>query len=238
MSELKDKVVVITGAGKGIGRAVAKAFAKEGASLALISRTLADLKSLEKELPKNTPLLTTAGDVAHEPTVFRFVRDVIKKFLRIDCLINNAGILTAKARIYEVETNDWDETLRVNLRGPFLMMKHVLPHMIAQRSGSVINVSSGAGKRDAPEWGPYAVSKFGVEGLTKVAAAEVKSFGVRVNAVNPGGTRTRMRAAAYPQENPLSLPTPEEVATFFLQLASDKSKAVTGQSLDYQFSHP
>jgi NAD(P)-dependent dehydrogenase (short-subunit alcohol dehydrogenase family) len=105
--------------------------------------------------------------------------------------------------------------------------------MIARRSGCVINVTSGAGKRARAHGGPYAVSKFGVEGLTQTAAAEVAESGVRVNALNPGGTRTRMRAAAYPDEDPLTLPSPDDVAEFFLWMAGPECRA-NGASLDYR----
>ena len=106
--------------------------------------------------------------------------------------------------------------------------------MLAQRKGSIINVSSGAGKREAPLWGPYAVSKFGIEGLTLVAASETREHGVRVNAVNPGGVRTAMRAMAYPEEDPLTLPAPEDITSVFVYLACDASRGVTGESIGAQ----
>ena len=127
---------------------------------------------------------------------------------------------------------DWDRVIAVNLRGPFLCLRAVLPHMRVQHHGSIIHVSSGAGKRPAPSWGPYAVSKFGIEGLTALVAEEARSEGIRVNAVNPGGTRTAMRAAAYPEEDPIRLPQPEELTGIFVYLASDASRGVTGMSLD------
>lgn len=230
---LQGKVAVITGAGKGIGRAVAKAFAEAGATLSVLSRSAGDLTSLRQEIGSE-PFLWNAGDVADEAFVRFSVDNTRKTLSRIDVLVNNAGILTPKGALTEIESADWDETLRVNLRGPFLMMKHVLPAMAAQKEGVVLNLTSGAGKRAASGWGAYAVSKFGVEGLTRVGAEEMRPFGVRVNAVNPGGTRTRMRAAAYPQEDPRTLPTPEEVAEFFVWMASDAARDITGQSVDYR----
>jgi NAD(P)-dependent dehydrogenase (short-subunit alcohol dehydrogenase family) len=122
--------------------------------------------------------------------------------------------------------------MAVNLRGPFLCMRAVLPQMLALRHGSIITISSGAGKREAPFWGPYAVSKFGIEGLTLLVAGETRTSGVRVNAVNPGGVRTAMRAMAYPTEDPRTLPTPEELTGIFVYLASEASHQVTGQSFE------
>jgi NAD(P)-dependent dehydrogenase (short-subunit alcohol dehydrogenase family) len=233
MNSLKNRVAIITGAGKGLGRAVAVAFAKEGASLALFSRSQTDLESLQKEVG-GAAVLCVHGDAADEKIIQPGLDQTLKRFGRLDCLVNNAGTLTARARVPDITVADWDETMRVNLRGPFLWMKHAIPIFLKQRSGSVINVSSGAGKREAPEWGPYAVSKFGIEGLTLAAAAELSGTGVRVNAVNPGGTRTRMRAAAYPKEDPLTLPAPEDVAPLFVWLASDESASINGQSVDFR----
>jgi len=122
--------------------------------------------------------------------------------------------------------------MAVNLNGPFFVIKACLPLMTAGGEGSIINVSSGVGRIGKPRWGAYAASKFGLEGLTQVLAAELQPLHIRVNAVNPGGTRTTMRAAAYPEEDPLTLATPEEITPVFVYLASDASRDVTGQSLE------
>jgi NAD(P)-dependent dehydrogenase (short-subunit alcohol dehydrogenase family) len=114
------------------------------------------------------------------------------------------------------------------------MIQEALQVMIPQRQGSIINVSSGVGRIGRARWGAYAASKFGVEGLTQVVADELREFGVRANAVNPGPTRTEMRAFAYPEEDPFTLPTPDAIVPVFIYLASDDSASVTGQSLDAQ----
>jgi NAD(P)-dependent dehydrogenase (short-subunit alcohol dehydrogenase family) len=136
--------------------------------------------------------------------------------------------------IADYPLNAWEEVLRVNVTGVFLMTQRVLRLMMPQRNGSIINISSGVGRVGRPRWGAYAVSKFGVEGFTQMLAEEVKDFGIRANAVNPGPTRTEMRAAAYPDEDPLTLPAPEEIAPVFVYLASDASRAVTGKSFEAQ----
>ncbi|HUC96863.1 MAG TPA: SDR family NAD(P)-dependent oxidoreductase, partial [Candidatus Polarisedimenticolaceae bacterium] len=128
----------------------------------------------------------------------------------------------------------WEEVIRVNLQGVFLLSKQVVKRMIAQRHGCIINVSSGVGRVGRARWGAYAVSKFALEGLTQVLADEVKEFGIRVNSVNPGPTRTEMRAEAYPEEDPLTLPTPEQITAIFVHLASAQSENLTGQMLEAQ----
>jgi NAD(P)-dependent dehydrogenase (short-subunit alcohol dehydrogenase family) len=124
--------------------------------------------------------------------------------------------------------------IRVNLHGVFLLSQEAVKRMIVQRHGSIINVSSGVGRVGRARWGAYAVSKFGLEGLTQVLADEVKEFGIRVNSVNPGPTRTEMRAEAYPEEDPLTLPTPEQITPIFVHLASAQSENLTGQMLEAQ----
>jgi NAD(P)-dependent dehydrogenase (short-subunit alcohol dehydrogenase family) len=126
----------------------------------------------------------------------------------------------------------WEKVVRTNLTALFMVTREVLKVMVPHREGSVINVSSGVGRVGKARWAAYAVSKFGVEGFTQVLADEMKDYQIRVNAVNPGGTRTAMRAKAYPDEDPLTLPTPEEITGVFVYLASAGSQAVTGKSFD------
>ncbi len=230
---LPGVVVIITGASRGLGRAVALRFAREGAKLAICSRTPKEIETVAKEIRRmNGEVLAVKADVSQERDVDRLVSMALKMFGHIDVLINNAGILPPKTTIDHVRVTDWDLTLAANLRGPFLCIRSVLPHMRTRHHGSIINVSSGAGKRPAPLWGPYAVSKFGLEGLTALVAEETRSVQIRVNAVNPGGTRTEMRAKAYPEEDPRRLPDPEALTGIFVYLASDVSRDVTGMSLD------
>jgi NAD(P)-dependent dehydrogenase (short-subunit alcohol dehydrogenase family) len=146
-------------------------------------------------------------------------------------LVHSAGTLGVKVPLAEYPTEVWDEVIHLNLTVPFLLTKALLPLLRKGDRPSVVFVSSGAGRRGRGGWGAYSVSKFGVEGLTQVWADELRREGIRVNAVNPGGTRTRMRALAYPEEDPETLPTPDEVAPVFVWLARADTR-VTGQSLD------
>jgi len=231
--KLPELVAIVTGASRGLGRAVAARYVKEGARVVICSRDVRAAEEAARAMRHDGgDVLALKADVSSDRDVDRLINASLKAFGRIDVLVNNAGALTPKVPLHQVRITDWDLTMAVNLRGPFLCLRAVLPHMLAQRRGSIINVSSGAGKREAPWWGPYAVSKFGVEGLTLVAAGETRGSGVRVNAVNPGGLRTAMRAKAYPDEDPMTLPTPDEIAGLFVYLASEASRDVTGQSLD------
>lgn len=231
--KLEGTVAIITGASRGLGKALALRFAKEGARLVICSRRAPAVEEVAREIRRDQgTAVAVKVDVSVDRDVDRLMATTLKTFGRIDVLVNNASLLSPKTPLETVRINDWDQVMAVNLRGPFLCMRAVLPQMLAKHSGAIINVSSGAGKREAPLWGPYAVSKCGIEGLTALAAAETCSQGVRVNAVNPGGLRTTMRATAYPEEDPETLPLPDEITGVFVYLASERSRHVTGQSLD------
>jgi NAD(P)-dependent dehydrogenase (short-subunit alcohol dehydrogenase family) len=146
--------------------------------------------------------------------------------------VNNASILGPREPIANYPLAAWDEVIRINLTGLFLMTRTVLPIMLERTSGSMINVTSGVGRSGKARWGAYAVSKAGLECFTQVIADEVSQAGIRVNSVNPAATRTRMRAEAYPTEDPQALPAAEEITRVFVYLASDASVGVTGQSLE------
>ncbi|MFH1857933.1 MAG: SDR family oxidoreductase [Candidatus Omnitrophota bacterium] len=239
---LVNQVALITGAGRGIGEGVAYRYAQEGAKVALVSRGREVLRKVVQRIRKEGgETLSVVADVSVEEEVTRLVRTTVKVFGKIDILVTAAGVLTSRSPIVEVTEEDWETTMAVNLKGSFLCSREVLKEMMKQKSGSIILISSGAGKRPAPYWGPYGVSKFGIEGLMLTMAEEVRNLGIRVNAVNPGGTRTRMRAKAYPDEDPGTLPTPEEISGLFVYLGSEASKKLTGQSIelrDWLVQHP
>jgi NAD(P)-dependent dehydrogenase (short-subunit alcohol dehydrogenase family) len=235
--KLINNVALITGATRGIGKAVAAAYLREGARVFICARNQQEVAATVRELRYDSTdgqIDGCAGDVGKETDVCRIVDAVIERFQTIDTLINNASLLGPRVTLVEYPFRQWEEVIRVNLHGVFILSQRVVKRMIAQRHGSIINVSSGVGRVGRARWGAYAVSKFGVEGLTQVLADEVKEFGVRVNSVNPGPTRTEMRAEAYPQEDPLTLPTPEEITPIFIYLASAESINVTGQTLEAQ----
>ena len=230
---LEDKVALITGASQGLGRALALAFAREGASLVLNSRSEGSIRPVVEEAESlGVETLAVAADVAEGADVRRLVDAAVERFGRVDVLVNNAGVLGPRVAIEEYPEEEWRRVVDANLTGPFLVSKAAIPHM--GEGGSIINVVSGVSVEGRAEWGAYSVSKFGVEGLTQILAAELKDRGIRANAVDPGGMRTPMRAAAYPQEDPQTRITPEENTAVFLYLASDESREVTGQRFKAQ----
>lgn len=235
--KLINNVALITGATRGIGKAVAAAYVREGARVFICARNQLDVAATVRELrydSTDAQVDGCAGDVGKETDVRRIIDAVIERFQRIDTLVNNASLLGPRVALVEYPFRQWEEVIRVNLHGVFLLSQEVVKRMIVQRHGSIINVSSGVGRVGRARWGAYAVSKFGLEGLTQVLADEVKEFGIRVNSVNPGPTRTEMRAEAYPEEDPLTLPTPEQITPIFVHLASAHSENLTGQMLEAQ----
>jgi NAD(P)-dependent dehydrogenase (short-subunit alcohol dehydrogenase family) len=233
--KLMNKVALITGATRGIGRAIAAAYLREGACVFICARNEQEVAAAVRELREDTTDAQVdgcAGDVGKETDVCRIVDAAIERFKTLDTLVNNASLLGPRVALVHYPFGQWEEVIRVNLHGVFLLSQQVVKCMMAQRHGSIINVSSGVGRVGRARWGAYAVSKFGLEGLTQVMADEVKEFGIRVNSVNPGPTRTGMRAEAYPEEDPLTLPTPEQITPIFVHLASAQSENVTGQMFE------
>jgi len=225
---MRGKRAIVTGGSRGIGRAIVERLIKEGWQVCTCSRKEEDLRRLKEELGDPQSLYTKACDVGDRVSVRDFVRFCVQNMGRIDLLVNNASLLGERVSIENYPEDVWEEVIRVNINGVFYMTKYALPYM---KPGSVIvNMSSGAGKRPAPYWGAYAVSKFGIEGFSLLLAEELKDRDIRVYALNPGATRTQMRAKAYPYEDPMTLKPPEKVADFILRLISSK---VPSGSYDY-----
>ena len=230
---LGGKVVMITGASRGLGRALTLACAEEGANLVITSRNADSLDPVAEEAEdEGVEVLAIPVDVSRNTDVEKLVSTAVEQFDKIDVLINNAGLLGPRVPIEEYPEDEWREVLEANLTGPFLLTKAIVPHM--PEGGSIINVTSGVSIEGRPRWGAYSVSKFGVEGLTQILAAELEERGIRANSVDPGSMRTEMRAAAYPDEDPMTLITPEENTAVFLYLASDESRDVTGERFKAQ----
>jgi NAD(P)-dependent dehydrogenase (short-subunit alcohol dehydrogenase family) len=230
---LKDKVTLVTGASQGLGRALALAFAREGARVAINSRSEESIRPVAEEAEgMGAEVLALAADVSRSADAERLVGAAVERFGRIDVLVNNAGVLGPRVAIEEYPEDEWRRVIDANLTGPFLVTRAAIPHM--PERASIVNVVSGVSVEGRAEWGAYSVSKFGVEGLTQILAAELQGRGIRANAVDPGGMRTEMRAAAYPEEDPMTRITPEENTGVFLYLASDESEGVTGQRFKAQ----
>ena len=222
--KLKDKVALITGGGRGIGKAIAMHYAREGAKLALCARTSTELDQTVNEL--RSMKAEAEGwicDVSLEEPVKAFVAAAHKQFGRIDILVNNAGVMTRPAPMTELDVKKWDYTIAVNLRGPFLITRALLPIMMKQKAGSIINVSSMIGRGAYANFLAYATSKWGLEGFSQTLAAEARSSNIRVNSVEPGYVSTKLTGYSGSK--------PESVTDVFVFLASDESKSVTGKML-------
>ncbi len=230
---LEGKVALITGASRGLGRALALAYAGEGAKLVINARSEGSLKPVAEEAQgAGAEVLAVPANVASAADVEGLIQATVGRFGRIDVLVNNAGLLGPRVKIKEYPEDEWRRVIDANLTAPFLLAKAAIPHM--PEGASIINIVSGVSVEGRAEWGAYSVSKFGVEGLSQILAAELKDRGIRANAVDPGGMRTEMRAAAYPEEDPQTKIRPEENTAVFLYLASDDSKEVTGQRFKAQ----
>jgi NAD(P)-dependent dehydrogenase (short-subunit alcohol dehydrogenase family) len=236
---LRDRVILVTGAGDGIGRAAALAFAAHGAAVVLLGRTSRKLEAVHDEIVATgaTAPAIAVFDLAKAqgPAYFDLVEQLRSSFGRLDGLLHNAAILGDRAPIEQYDLGTWHQVLHVNLTVPFVLTQVMMPLLRASPDASVIFTSSGVGRHGKAYWGAYAVSKFGIEGLSQVLADETSgTTRIRVNCVNPGGTRTRMRRAAYPGEDPWQRPEPAAIMPTYLYLAGPDSVGITGKSFDCQ----
>jgi NAD(P)-dependent dehydrogenase (short-subunit alcohol dehydrogenase family) len=240
MERLDGKFILITGASQGLGRQLAIDFAREGAAaISIVARRGDALKKVSEsviEAAPETRVLTLTADLSKEEEIERVVATTLNEFNgRLDVLINNASSIgpTPLPYLLDYPLQDFREVMETNLVAPFLLIKKVLPAMI-ESGGSIINVTSDAGRVGYPGWGAYGISKFGIEGMSATWAAELEGSSVRVNWVDPGNMNTEMHRAAEPEEDPSEWADPAEVTEVFIYLASDESKSVNGQRFEAQ----
>ena len=236
---LKDRVILITGAGDGIGRAAALSFANHGATVGLLGRTLKKLEVLYDEIVSAGYPMPSIAVIdlakAQGPDYFELAERIDKDYGRLDGLLHNAGILGELCPIEQYDIGLWAEVMHVNLTVPFVLTQVLTPQLKKSADASVVFTSSGVGRTGRAFWGAYAVSKFGIEGLSQVMADETREAGrIRVNCINPGRTRTAMRRKAYPAEDANTLSAPEQILAAYLYLMGPESQGVTGQSFDAQ----
>lgn len=227
MHDVRDKVVLITGASRGLGRALATGFASEGAAVAICARDEVRLNEVAAEV--GDTVVATPVDITRPEQVSRWVLAALRRFGRIDALINNASVLGLRVPVVDYPVESWRTVVDVGVNGQFVVTKQVLPTMLDSGGGSIVNVTSGVSVEGRPEWGAYLVAKWALEGFTKMLSEEVRGGGVRVNSVDPGGMATQMRAKAYPGEDRGKLEQPEDLLPVFRYLVSDASAEVTGQ---------
>ncbi len=226
---VEEKVVMISGGSRGLGAALARRFALGGAAVSICARESGELDAVAAELlSAGNEVLAVSVDITSEVDVAGWVRATRERFGRIDALINNASMLGPRVGIESYPLEAWRSVVEVNLTGAFLCARETIPSLRASR-GAMVHVSSGVGDHGRPFWGAYSASKNGLEALSEMLAGELGDDGIRSNAVDPGKMRTEMRAAAYPDEDPLTLPLPRDVTDVFLYLVSDAARKVTGQ---------
>jgi NAD(P)-dependent dehydrogenase (short-subunit alcohol dehydrogenase family) len=217
---LRDRLALITGATRGIGRAVALAYAREGAHVILVGRTTGALEEVDDEIRAigGAATLLTLNLRQHDkidalgPTIYQ-------RWGKLDVLVGNAGILGPLSPLNHITAEAWGEVLEINLNANWRLIRTLDPLLRRSEAGRAIFVSSGAAVSRPAYWGPYSVSKAALEALVQTYAREIENSSVRANLVNPGPTRTAMRAKAYPGEDPASLKTPEDVTPTFVRLA-------------------
>jgi NAD(P)-dependent dehydrogenase (short-subunit alcohol dehydrogenase family) len=233
------RVAIVTGGGRGIGKAIAQGFAREGARVVVTARTAGEIADVAHEIVlAGGEAIGVVCDVSDESNVQQMVDEAISQWGRIDILVNNAATNLPNIDVVDMDPDAWRRVVDVNLTGPFLCARAVLPKMIEQGSGSIVNISSIGGRHGSKGRGPYRAAKAGLINLTETLAAENFSHGVRVNCVCPGGVETEMlRVIGASLDRQLM--TPDEMANVVLYLASDDSSAVTGTSIDaFGPTHP
>ena len=235
---LINKIILITGAGDGIGRAAALHAAAHGATVILLGKTVKKLEVVYDEIvaagypePAIVPMDLQGATLTHYQGLNATIMD---QFGRLDGLLLNAGILGKLRPFEDIPQEEWANVMQVNVTSNFLMVQALLPALEASTAASVIFTTSSVGRKGRAFWGSYAVSKFAVEGLMQTLADEFSNSTMRFNAINPGATRTAMRAKAYPAENAEKLPSADEIMPLYLYLLSDISKDQNGQSLNAQ----
>lgn len=231
---LQGRVALITGAGRGIGRSIALAFAREGARVAITGRTRERLDYVAAEITASGgDARPSTMDVNRDADVTAATVSVLSEWGQIDILVNNAGIDLGGGQtpVWATTTEEWDSIMNTNLRGMFLCCQAVIPHMMERSSGTIINIGSSSGRRADNTYGPYAASKWGVVGYTTSLASSLRPHGVRVNGINPGWVDTDMARASDPNGSP-EWSTPEEIAEVALFLATTAPRDMTGQFID------
>jgi len=238
---LKGKVIMVTGAGDGIGKTAAISYARHGATVILLGKTPDKLSATYDEIeaagypqPAIVPLDLKGATLQNYQDMAQTIE---QEFGRLDGILFNAGILGVISPFDQIEEKVWDEVMQVNLKSQFLMTQALMPVLMQSEKASIIFTSSGVGKKGRAFWGCYSISKFATEGMMQVLADECENSPVRVNCINPGATRTSMRAQAFPAEDPATLKSPADIMHYYLYLMGDDSHEHSGKSFDAQKKH-
>ena len=233
--ELKDKVILVTGANRGFGLAITMDLSKAGATVIMLGR---DLGSLEYaydavvDAGYNEPILYPLDLEGATPEDYQELQDnVLNKFEKLDGLIHNAAILGTQMPIEQYDIKLWYSTLQINLSAPFMLTQFLIPALVKSEDARILFLSSSVGREARAYWGAYSVSKFGIEGFAKTLSEELEKTNISVNTVDPGKLRTEMRRTAYPAEDSSTVPMPEEKSAAIVYLLSNLSPKMNGEQL-------
>lgn len=235
---LENKIILITGAGDGIGAQAAKTYAKHGATCILLGRTVAKLETVYDEIvnaggaePAIVPLDLKGATPSHYQ---QMAQTIIDQFGHLDGVLHNASVLGHLSAFKDIDAQEWQDVMQVNVNGMVYMTQALIPVLEKAENASVVFTTSSVGRHGRAFWGTYAVSKFATEGVMQTLADEYRNKSIRFNCINPGGTRTKMRSQAFPAENPETLKTPLDIMPLYLYLMGNDSLKVNGESLDCQ----
>ncbi|GLT17945.1 YciK family oxidoreductase [Vibrio zhanjiangensis] len=235
---LKDKVILVTGAGDGIGKQAALSYAQHGATVILLGRTVKKLEQTYDEIEAQgfpQPAIIPLDMKGASKQNYQDMADTIdSQFGRLDGVLHNASLLGVLSPFEQISEETYDDVMQVNVKAQFLMTQAVLPLLHKSEQASLIFTSSTVGHCGRAFWGTYSMSKFATEGMMQILADELSNSHIRVNAINPGGTRTGMRAKAYPAEDADLLKTPLDIMPLYLYLMSNESQSINGQCIDAQ----
>lgn len=235
---LQNRIILVTGASDGIGQEAALTYARHGASVILLGRNDEKLRAVAEEITQagalparwyTLDLLTCTPQECQ-----KLAQQISLHYPRLDGVLHNAGLLGDVVPMAEQDPDVWQQVMQVNVNGTFMLTQALLPLLLKSDSASLVFTSSSVGREGRANWGAYAVSKFATEGMMQVLAEEYKNRHLRVNCINPGGTRTKMRASAFPTEDALKLKTPADIMPLYLWLMGDDSRRKTGMTFDAQ----
>lgn len=239
---LQDRIILVTGAGNGLGRAAAIACAAHGATVILLGRTQSNLEEtydlIEQAGCPQPAIIKLDLESAAEQDYFNLGETLHREFGRLDGLLHNAAQLALLSRIDDYDLKSWNKLLQINLTAAFILTQACLPLLRRSQDASILFTSDRVGRKGKAYWGAYGVSKFGLEGLMQILADELENSQIRVNSLNPGPVRSRIRALAYPGEDPRSQPSPDSIMPAYLYLLGPDSRGQTGQAFDAQQMPP
>lgn len=237
-NSLENRIILVSGASDGIGRQAALSYAQHGAQVLLLGRNQQKLACTQQQITDSGGLHAPCFylDYAHASTADcrQLAQHIEKQVPRLDGLLHNAGTLGEICPMPQQTAQSWLEVMQVNINTTFFLTQALLPLLLKSQAASLVFTSSSVGRKGRASWGAYSVSKFATEGMMQILADEYQGQNLRINCINPGGTRSKMRTSAFPDENPLLLKTPTDIMPLYLWIMSEVSRPYNGHSFDAQ----